>query len=196
MRVIAGLARGHILFSPKDFNVRPTADKIRESLFNILAPIIRGAEFLDLFSGTGAVGIEALSRGAARAVFVDCSSSDLIKKNLAKTRLESAANVIARDYAEALNGLRKSYSQFDIIYIDPPYNKGLAADAAAKINKFGLLRPGGIIIAEQSNDEARPAPDGFIMYDARNYGASALTFYRRKKSEAFIPMEEGKKVIY
>lgn len=177
--MIAGAARGIALNSPKDTRMRPTSGRVRESLFNILAPSINDATFLDLFAGTGAVGIEALSRGAVSAVFVDRDSTRLIKANLARARLQTNAIVMMADFSAALEKCKKYYTSFNIIYIDPPYYQNLASKSLELIAGYDLLNKNGIVIIEMARDEDLPAARGFTAYDARGYGKSKLIFYKR-----------------
>jgi 16S rRNA (guanine(966)-N(2))-methyltransferase RsmD len=179
MRVIAGTARGVTLNSPDGTDVRPTSDRVRESLFNILAPVINDSTFLDLFAGTGAVGIEALSRGAAGATFIDAASAGLIKANLAKAHLQSNAIVMMGDYSDALEKCKRNYTSFDIIYIDPPYFQNLAQDSLKLIAAGSLLNKYGVAIVEVSRDENPPTEEGFTVCDVRRYGKTKLIFYKQ-----------------
>jgi 16S rRNA (guanine(966)-N(2))-methyltransferase RsmD len=156
MRIISGKARGHKLFAPK--LARPTMDRLKETLFNVLAPIITDAEFLDIFCGSGGIGIEALSRGASSAVFID-ESDDAIKtthRNLEKTRLSSNARVIQADYASGLFQLKGQ--KFDIIFLDPPYGFSFTDDVLNKIISYGLLLDceDAVLVLEKSADDETP----------------------------------------
>lgn len=152
MRVITGTARGRKLQTPQGFDVRPTTDNVKESMFNILMNDIEGRRVLDLFAGTGQLGIEALSRGAESAVFVDKDPESLkiIKSNLALCRFE--AEVVRRDALDYLDLCGK----FDVIFLDPPYDSGLYEPVLNKVNSFDLLNDGGIIIAESRREMAFP----------------------------------------
>ena len=165
LRVIAGVARRTVLLAPAGDSTRPTADRAKEGLFNVLSPRIRGARFLDLFCGSGAIGIEALSRGAAQAVFVDNAPSALsaLKKNLDKTRLLSSAEIFATDVASAITALANAKRVFDIIFFDPPYNTYLLEETLVKIKNCGLLAPGSVIIAET---DAKVCAETNITVDA------------------------------
>ena len=177
MRVIAGSAKGCGLESPKGFDVRPTADRVREALFSAIGDKVIGARFLDLFGGTGAVGIEALSRGAAYAVFIDISPVciNIIKNNLEKTRLCSKSRLIT-GYAEyALNGL--SGECFDIIYLDPPYKKKLIDISINTIIKNKIMDTNGIIIAEYGKDEVIFTTEEIKINKIKKYGNARLVFY-------------------
>jgi 16S rRNA (guanine966-N2)-methyltransferase len=152
MRVIAGKARRHNLLAPSGLDVRPTTDRTKETLFNILNMSIYDANFLDLFSGSGAIGIEALSRGAQRTHFVESSKDALkcIEKNLENTRLKESALIYRTDVINALEELYNNNYKFDIIFMDPPYNKGWEERIVPLIQQYDLLRDQGIIICESS----------------------------------------------
>ena len=154
MRVIAGSARRAVLKAPAGFDTRPTADKYKETLFNVLQPYLYAdSVFLDLFSGSGAIGIEALSRGVKSAVFVERSKEALkcIEENLKTTHLEDKAHVIAKDAISALYQMQGKYV-FDLIFMDPPFNQGLEKEAIEMIANSSLIHPDSLIIVEISND--------------------------------------------
>ena len=148
MRVITGKARGVQLKTPEGMQTRPTADRVKEALFSIINFDIPGAKVLDLFGGTGQLGIEALSRGAASAVFVDAreDSCKLIRENLKRTKLEQDAKVIRSDYLDYLNRCRE---QYNIIFLDPPYAEVFLENAIKKITEIDILQSDGIIVAER-----------------------------------------------
>ena len=152
MRVISGTAGRRKLVSPKGMDIRPTTDRIKETLFNILAPDIFESSFLDLFAGTGGIGIEALSRGAASAVFVDngITAINCIKENLKVTGLEENAEVLRADAKTAVFSLYTKKKSFDIIFIDPPYNRELEKEVLLELDKYRLLKEDGVIIVEAS----------------------------------------------
>ena len=147
MRVITGSARGRRLNELKGYDTRPTTDKVKEGIFSAIQFEVEDARVLDLFAGTGQLGIEALSRGAQRAVFVDrrTDAVKLIRENLALTRLEDGAQVVCGDSMAYLNALRE---KFDLIFLDPPYADDLLERAVAHIARFDILAPDGIMIAE------------------------------------------------
>ena len=183
MRVVGGIYRSRKLDSFEGESVRPTADRTRESLFNILGAATVGARFLDAFCGTGAVGIEALSRGAQRAVFVDrrTDAVKLIRENLALTRLEDGAQVVCGDSMAYLNALRE---KFDLIFLDPPYADDLLERAVAHIARFDILAPDGIMIAESPAEKELPklsAP--YRVAREYRYGRIKVTLYRRDGEE-------------
>ena len=156
MRVITGTARGRRLKELEGMETRPTTDRVKEGLFSALQFDIEGRRVLDLFAGTGQLGIECLSRGAAEAVFVDrrADAVKLIRENLKVTELTDRARVVSADSMEFLKGLRE---KFDIIFLDPPYAAGLLEPAIAHIAKFDILNPHGIIMAEHPVERTMPA---------------------------------------
>lgn len=152
MRVIAGKARRLNLKTPQGYDTRPTTDKIKETLFNILVPYLADIDFLDLFSGSGAIGIEALSRGAKYAAFVDNDRAALecIKSNLKLTKLDSQAEVYSMGALEAINSLEIKGKVFDIVFMDPPYNNNLERDILLKLQDSNIIYCDTIIIVETS----------------------------------------------
>ncbi len=158
-------------FRGKD--VRPTSDRAKEALFNILAPEISGANVLDLFCGTGGIGLEAISRGADLVVFNDVSAESLaiLRKNLALIREE--AKIYNLDYRTLLGRIDVT---FDVIYIDPPYKSGFGADALRLVAQRGLLNTGGVAVLESDRPFERDA-GGLVRYDERKYGIAHLTFF-------------------
>lgn len=154
MRVISGLAKGTILYTLEGNATRPTLDRVKEAIFNIIQMDIQDSVVLDLFSGSGALGIEALSRGAKKAVLCDKSKSaiNIIKLNLQKTHLEENAIVLQEDYSRALNFLKNTY-QFDLIFLDPPYKEEFVKESVEKIIQLNLLQKSGKIIIETDDEE-------------------------------------------
>ncbi|MEE0772131.1 MAG: 16S rRNA (guanine(966)-N(2))-methyltransferase RsmD [Anaerovoracaceae bacterium] len=177
MRIIAGEFKGRRLESPADYSIRPTTDKVKEALFSILTEKLWGSRVLDLFSGTGNLGIEALSRGAAECVFCDSSrdSLKLIKSNIAHCRAEKGAKVMAGDFRKTLMNLE---GKFDIIFLDPPYQKGFLEPTFSLIRERELLAEGGIIVAEHRKEEDLPDDFcGFEKIKERKYGIIKLSIY-------------------
>lgn len=175
MRVIAGKYRGTALFSPKDRAVRPTTDRVKESMFNLISSDIDGAEVLDLFAGSGALGIEALSRGASGAVFADMAGESLkiCVANLDKVGEKSEC--LRGDCADIVLKLGNRGKKFDLIFMDPPYKKGIAARAVAAVAETGILNKGGKIIIERAREDTpTEMPDGYRIVDSRAYGASVI----------------------
>ena len=183
MRVITGSARGRRLKELEGMETRPTTDRVKEGLFSALQFDIEGRRVLDLFAGTGQLGIECLSRGAASAVFVDrrADAVQLIRENLRLPELEDRARVVAGDSMEYLKSIREP---FDIIFLDPPYAAGLLEPAIAHIAKFDILAPHGIIAAEHPADRVLPAlAPPYRVHRTYRYGKIALTLYRRGGNE-------------
>jgi len=180
MRVIAGRARGTVLFAPAGDYIRPTADRIKEDLFNIIAPYVVGARFLDLFAGTGQIGIEALSRGAENAVFVERErgAADLIRKNIAKCKLDAAGDVICGEVALTLQKLGNSGQAFDIVYLDPPYDMDELAGVAKALTEGGLLCDGSLVIAEQPSNAQNHDIPKLQAYKLKEYSTTKLTFMK------------------
>ena len=179
MRVITGSARGRRLRELEGFETRPTTDRVKESIFNIIQFRVEGRRVLDLFAGTGQMGIEALSRGAKSATFVDRRSDAvrLVKENLALCRLEEGARVIQGD---ALDFLSRTEETFDLIFLDPPYGSGLLKNALERIAKFDILSDHGIILCETSVTELLPElPPPYREGRAYRYGKIKITVYER-----------------
>lgn len=179
MRVITGKARGVQLKTPDGQLTRPTSDRVKEALFSIIQFEIPGAAVLDLFGGTGQLGIEALSRGAKSAVFVDAreDACKLIRENLKRTRLEQDGKVVRADYMEYLNRCRE---KFDIILLDPPYAEVFLENSLKRITEIDILQSGGIIIAERPLGKDIPWEfEGFTRSRDYKYGNTLLTIYRK-----------------
>ena len=179
MRVITGKARGVQLKTPDGMLTRPTADRVKEALFSIINFDIPGAKVLDLFGGTGQLGIEALSRGAASAVFVDAreESCKLIRENLKRTKLDKEAKVIRSDYLDYLSRCRE---QYNIIFLDPPYAEVFLENAIKRITEIDILQSDGIIVAERPLGKELPWEfEGFARSKDYKYGKVLLTIYRK-----------------
>ncbi len=180
MRVIAGKYRGRSLKGPKHEGVRPTADRIKETLFNILGARIQGAAFLDLFAGAGGIGIEAISRGAANVVFADQSflSVKLVYQNLKIIEPDEQVRVIHLSFDRTIDLLAKENIQFDLIFLDPPFEGGILTQAIQKILDKSLLKANGIIIAEHPRKFIINVPE--LDGEMRNYGDICLTFFNKR----------------
>ena len=178
MRVIAGSARRLLLKAPDGMDTRPTADRVKESLFNMLNPDLYGCAFLDLFSGSGAIGIEALSRGAQRAVLVDASMecAGIIKQNLEITRLGENAEIINEDVYAAIERLGRRGDKFDIIFMDPPYAAGYYVPVMEAIKKADILAAEGYIVAESAKGVDFTAAEGFKIFKERKCGPAVMNF--------------------
>lgn len=180
MRVISGKARGVQLKTPDGMITRPTADRVKEALFSIIQFELPGAEVLDLFGGTGQLGIEALSRGAKRAVFVDAQDSacKIIRENLRRTKLEGQGSVVRGDYLDYLNRCR---DKFNMIFLDPPYAEVFLENALKRIMEVDILHSNGIIVTERPLGKELPWEcEGFIRSKDYKYGKTLLTIYRKE----------------
>lgn len=190
MRVITGSARGRRLKELGGMETRPTTDRVKEGLFSALQFDIEGRRVLDLFAGTGQLGIEALSRGAAGCVFVDrrAEAVGCIRENLRLTGLSDRAQVVS---GESMTYLKSVREKFDLIFLDPPYAAGLLEQALAHIARYDLLNPHGIIAAECPADRVLPAlAPPYGKYRTYRYGKIGLTVYHRaggEKSEGTAP---------
>ena len=179
MRVITGKARGIVLKTPTGMATRPTADRVKEAIFNIIQFDVPTASVLDLFGGTGQLGIEALSRGANRAIFVDEreDACKLIKENLKRTKLETLGRVIRSDY---MSYLKSCNDKFDIILLDPPYAEVFLENSLKMITEIDILQSGGIIVAERPLGKELPFEfNGFVRSKDYKYGNTLLTIYRK-----------------
>ena len=185
MRIISGSMRGTKLFTLEGENTRPTLDRVKEALFNILNFELQDAVILDLFAGSGALSLEALSRGARKTILCDNSSQaiNVIKKNIQKTRTENVTNVLHMSYEKALEKLKSEKQKVNIVFLDPPYASDLAEDATKKIIQLDLLENDGIIIIETDQKEKvfkETDDELFEIYDIRKYGRVNLLFLKRK----------------
>ena len=179
MRVITGKARGVALKTPDGMLTRPTSDRVKEALFSIIQFDIPGAKVLDLFGGTGQLGIEALSRDASSAVFVDEreDACKLIKENLKRTKLEQNTRVVRSDYMAFLNSCRE---KFDIIFLDPPYAEVFLENSIKRITEIDILQSGGIIVSERPlGKELLWDFPGYTRSKDYKYGNTLLTLYRK-----------------
>jgi 16S rRNA (guanine966-N2)-methyltransferase len=184
MRIVGGSLRGRMLAAPRSQAVRPTADRLRESLFNILAHAyadpVAGARVLDLFAGTGALGLEAMSRGAAFTLFVDdgAEARALIRENVAALGLGGTTRVFRRDATKLGNA--HPLEPFSLVFLDPPYGHGLAERALVAAQAGGWLTPQALIVVEEKADAGFTAPDGFEEIERRRYDDTELIFLRAR----------------
>ena len=179
MRIITGRARGTKLFTLEGEATRPTAERTKEAIFSMIQFCVEGREVLDLFGGTGQLGIEALSRGAVSATFVDQAEAAcrLIRENLRRTKFENSGRVVRGDYLEYLSRCRE---QYDIIFLDPPYAEVFLENALKRITEIDILRSGGIIVAERPLGKELPWEfEGFSRSKDYKYGKVLLTLYRK-----------------
>ena len=178
MRVISGKIRGKKLYSLDGDNTRPTTDRVKENIFNIIMPYIYGARVLDLFAGSGALGIEALSRGAQFCDFVEKNkaAADIVKKNLCETPFADAWRIHTVDF---LGFLERETAPYDIIFLDPPYEAGYYLPALEKIEKQNLLSCGGIIVMESKSGQAPECVGGFEIIKEKKYGGTSVTILKK-----------------
>ena len=184
MRIIAGTAKGIRLKTPKGMKTRPTADRVKESVFGILAARPLDAEVLDLFAGTGNLGLEALSRGASSAMLVDKNSQSIkiMMENAILTDLAGMAVICREDVLQALRRLDGEGKSFDLIFCDPPYNLGLAPKVLQALETGGVLREGGVLVLEHSRHEK--LPDGLkriVAYRSEFYGETVVSFFTKQE---------------
>ena len=180
MRVISGKARGVNLKTPEGQATRPTADRVKEALFSIIQFDLPGARVLDLFAGTGQLGIEALSRGAKSAVFVDEreAACRLVRENLNRTRLAEQGRVVRADY---MSFLRSTGEKFDIIILDPPYAEVFLENSLKMITEIDILQTSGIIVTERPLGKELPSDfPGYFRSKDYKYGNTLLTIFRKE----------------
>jgi 16S rRNA (guanine966-N2)-methyltransferase len=179
MRIVGGRFKGRALASPKSHDIRPTADRLRESLFNVLAhaygDVCEGARVLDLFAGTGALGLEALSRGGRFAAFVDdgAEARGLIRANIDALGLAGMTRVLRRDATKL--GPAAPFEPFSLVFCDPPYRQGLAERALVAARDGGWLVPEALVVVEEAAEAGFTAPEGFAELERRSYGESEVT---------------------
>jgi 16S rRNA (guanine966-N2)-methyltransferase len=179
LRIIAGELRGRKLSTVAGLATRPTADRTREAIFNILGPGIRGAHVLDLFAGTGAFGIEALSRGAASALFIEMGREALavLERNIQACGLAERASLIRWDAARNLDCLRNREPVFRLIFLDPPYRQGLVAPALSHLHAARCLAEGARLVVEHGVEDPLPELGGaYLLQDRRRYGKTLVSF--------------------
>jgi len=182
MRVVGGRLRSRPLAGPKSDAVRPTSDRLREALFNVLAHAygdpVTGARVLDLFAGTGALGIEAISRGAAHALFVDdgVEARALLRANVETLGLGGVTRIFRRDASKL--GPAHPLEPFDLVFLDPPYGKGLAEKALVSARDGGWLKPQALIVVEEAADAGFIGPERFIESERRQYDDTEIVFLR------------------
>jgi 16S rRNA (guanine966-N2)-methyltransferase len=180
MRIISGIARGRRIDAPEGLNTRPTSDRVKESMFNIIQKKIFDKAVLDLFAGTGNLGLEALSRGAVSCIFIerDKNTFGILKNNIKSLGFEKMCEVYNQDAFVALNLLGKRGISFDLIFLDPPYGKGMIEKALEIINTGMLLKDGGLIVSEYDEKDIMPEKIGSIhIYRTEKYGRTRLAFW-------------------
>jgi 16S rRNA (guanine966-N2)-methyltransferase len=192
MRITGGKFGGRALATPRDSRVRPTSDKVRQAIFNILQHhdfgsgfALEGARAADLFAGTGALGVEALSHGASFCLFVDDSAESraIIRENVEALSLTGASKIWRRDATQLGPIAAGAGGPFELVFLDPPYRKGLIAPALASLREGGWLADGAVVVAETADDDDDPLTDGFERMDDRFYGDTRVLFLRHLLSQ-------------
>jgi 16S rRNA (guanine966-N2)-methyltransferase len=181
MRIVAGIFGGRRLHAPKGMEIRPTSDRVREAIFSIIGQAVSGANVLDLFAGTGALGLEALSRGASQAVFVDQSLAavQLIRANIELCSVQDRVRVIHESVNHAIHRLTVQEGCFDLIFMDPPYGKGSVQKTLT--NLAAVARSGALVVAEHDSKDLSPSSyQEWIRTQARKYGDTTVSFYARE----------------
>ncbi|MEE4364353.1 MAG: 16S rRNA (guanine(966)-N(2))-methyltransferase RsmD [Desulfotignum sp.] len=187
MRIISGTCRGRKLFSPKGLDIRPTSDRIKESVFNILGPRVKKALVLDLFAGTGALGLEALSRGAACAVFVDKSAAScrIIQQNIDHCRFPLQSRVLGLDIFSQPLPLSVTTCSFDLVFMDPPYHKNHVRTLLENHQISSFLSDDGIVVAEHAAKETLPDHlNGLDIFRQKKYSGTTVSFLTRTQDPA------------
>ena len=190
MRIIAGTLKGQQLVTPRGHRTRPTADQVRIALMDTLMPHLSGARFLDLFAGAGGVGLEALSRGAGRAVFVesDAAAFEALRRNIAALRLQAQTRIVRGDAVRALGMLAAQEERFDLVFLDPPYGAGLVEKTLARLGEGPLTAPAAIVVAQHFTKQPPPDAVGILgAFRARRFGETTLTFFRAGAYDAQTP---------
>ncbi len=179
MRIIAGSARGRTFDAPEGKDTRPTLDRVRENVFNILQMKVRGARVLDLFAGSGAMAFEAISRGAVSAVLVDCdrAANAVQQRNAEKLRMQTQVSLLHCDWQLAVRQLTAQQRRFDVVFLDPPYIMHDMTPVMEAIKP--LLNPDAVILLEHEAKTFPTTPDGFKLYDNRKYGIAGVSFFRQ-----------------
>ena len=179
MRVISGSVRGRRLDAPEGANTRPTADRVKESVFNIISPMVFGARVLDLFAGSGALGIEALSRGAESAVFVEnsISAQKILQKNIEITRFKDKSAVFRCSFDTFFNLFS---GEFDIVFLDPPYKSGYYKTCLELLRDRAALALGGIVVAEYEYGFVFPKVSGYEILKTRKYGKTSVAVLKKE----------------
>ncbi len=183
MRIIAGSARGRTFDAPQGRDTRPTLDRVRENVFNILQMKVRGARVLDLFSGSGAMAFEAISRGAEFAVLVDIdrAAHAVERQNAAKLRMEGQCRILNCDWQMAIRQLSAAGEKFQVVFLDPPYAMHDMTGVLSALRP--LLAEEAVILLEHEAKTFPATPDGFDLYDSRKYGIAGVSFFRLRTEE-------------
>lgn len=183
MRIITGKARGLKLKTPAGFSTRPTSDRVKESLFSILCGLINFAEInsvLDIFAGTGALGLESISRGAHSAIFIDAATTEIIRDNATRAKFSDDCKILRGDFAKILPKLARQSTTFDLIFSDPPYGKNLAQSSLNLVAELNLLSASGLMIVEHGAQEILTLPENFQLVRQTTYGnTTAIKIFER-----------------
>lgn len=183
LRIISGERKGRVIKTLEGVNTRPTSDRVKESLFNILMFQIPSSSVLDLFSGSGNLGLESLSRGAKDVVFVEKNSAALkiLRQNCMSLDYLDCSQILPYDVIHAISKLSQNEKSFDIVFMDPPYDKGLEIPTLLALDEANLINEGGIITVEHLYENHLPQTVGsFVQYDMRKYRGTAISFYRKE----------------
>lgn len=184
MRIIAGLAKGRKLLSPESMVTRPTLDRVKESMFNILQNKTYGSNVLDAFAGTGSLGLEAASRGASHCYLIDKSPETypLLKQNIINLKFDDICSSFNDDTYEVIKRLGENKEVFDIIFIDPPYAKDMIPLAVDLVDKYNMLASNGVIVTKiDSKEIIYEGSKNIVLYDKRKYGNTTICFYKGKE---------------
>ena len=192
MRIISGISKGRRLAAPKSQAIRPTSDRVKESIFNILGGQVEGKVVLDLFAGTGNLGIETLSRGAKRVLFVEKGRQalKLIQKNLSQFGMRERSEILPKDVSRAIGILKQRGESFDLILMDPPYEKGLIQKTLLKLHLHKIYHEGSILVIE--HDRREPIPErleGWTLIRQRRIGDTVISFFSARLSTEGLDME-------
>ncbi|PWI57371.1 16S rRNA (guanine(966)-N(2))-methyltransferase RsmD [Sulfoacidibacillus thermotolerans] len=177
MRVIAGDLKGRRLSAPKGTSTRPTTDRVREAIFSMIGPFFSGGVCLDLFAGSGALGIEAISRGMDEVIFVDKASAETIAKNVKQLGIEAASYLLKLPYPIAIKRLAQEERTADLVFLDPPYRLGVLEDAMQLLLKAQILREDAVVVAEMDHKTAAPDILELLMRKEAVYGSTKIVIY-------------------
>ena len=183
MRIIGGIKGSQRIKSSKSRSLRPTMDRVRETVFNILGNRVSNASFLDLFAGTGSVGIEALSRGAREVVFVEKEfrTAKILGENLERLGLEKEGIILKMDFSKAIEAINRDGKQFDIIYIDPPYASGLCGESLKLLADFDIINQDGLILAEHFfKDKLHEMFGGLKLARIKKIGDTSISIFKKE----------------
>ena len=179
MRIIGGIAKGRRIFAPVGQDTRPTQDRVREAIFSILQGTVQGADVLDLFAGSGALGLEAVSRGARWAVSVDNAQEAMacIRRNIVKLDFEERMLTMKCDWQRAVRKLRQMQVRFDLVFLDPPYRMTDTPAICERLAREGLLRKNALVVIEHQKGAGPSLPESFCQEDVRCYGDTGVSFF-------------------